>query len=85
MHLQALENAGISFKSLRGTAAAVLVGLWREEYKDLVLTPGSAEGGEEVRRYLGCSIGNSAARIAQFFGTIGPTEGIEAACSSSCS
>ncbi|XP_035716461.1 6-deoxyerythronolide-B synthase EryA1, modules 1 and 2-like [Folsomia candida] len=80
---EALENAGIPPMSLRGTAASVLVGMWRDEYKDLILTSGSSEGGEELRRYLGCSTGNAAARIAQFFRTTGPTEGIEAGCSSS--
>ncbi|XP_021959004.1 phenolphthiocerol synthesis polyketide synthase type I Pks15/1 [Folsomia candida] len=80
---EALEDAGIPPYSLRGTSSSVHVGSWRDEYKDLMLSSGSTEGGEELRRYLGCSIGNAAARIAQFFRITGPTEGIEAGCSSS--
>lgn len=81
--IQALESAGITPGSLRGTSAAVLMGIWRDEYKDLVVSSSSVIGGEELRRYMGCSIGSSASRIAQCFGMTGPTEGIELGCASS--
>lgn len=44
---------------------------------------GSTAGGEELRRYLGCSMGNAAARIAHALGTLGPAFATETGCSSS--
>lgn len=38
--------------------------------------------GNELRRYLGCSMGNAAARVAHTFGTIGPALSTETGCSS---
>lgn len=80
-HYQALEDAGIPPSTIHGTDAGIFLGFWREDYNDLLLQSGSSAG-NELRRYLGCSMGNAAARIAHVFGTTGPAIATETGCSS---
>ncbi|OXA40097.1 putative polyketide synthase 5 [Folsomia candida] len=78
---EALEDAGIPPSTIHGTDAGIFLGFWREDYNDLLLQSGSSAG-NELRRYLGCSMGNAAARIAHVFGTTGPAIATETGCSS---
>ncbi|XP_035716085.1 reducing polyketide synthase swnK [Folsomia candida] len=78
---EALEDAGIPPSTIHGTDASVLLGFWREDYNDLLVQTGSSAG-NELRRYLGCSMGTAAARVAHAFGTTGPALSTETGCSS---
>lgn len=76
---EALEAGGTPTSSVRGTELGLFFGLWRDEYKDIL----PQKGGQELRRYLGTSFGNAAARVAHFLGTTGPSFTVETGCSSS--
>lgn len=77
---EALENAGISARSLHGTAAGVFVGIGTTDYHRLLMARG-----ERVDAYAssGTALSVAAGRIAYLLGFHGPAISVDTACSSS--
>jgi acyl transferase domain-containing protein len=80
---EALENAGITAKSIRGTQTSVFVGLTTNDYSYLAVAGQSRS--EDVDPYV--AFGNAsnfaAGRLAYFLGVHGPAVVVDTACSSS--
>ena len=74
---EAIENAGVDPRSLRGTRVGLYIGLGGSEYRDLV----SASGFQDS--YLGTSGGMTTGRISYVFGLTGPAMSFDLACASS--
>ncbi len=73
---EALEDAGISPESLRGSSTGVYAGVGGSEYRDLIESSGKADS------YLGTTASVTAGRVAFALGLEGPAMAIDMACAS---
>ena len=76
---EALEHAGISPHSLRGSRSGVYAGIGISEYATLLAS--ATKDFFQLYGYLGTSASGAVGRVSSFFGLEGPALGLEAACS----
>ena len=78
---EALEDAGIRPRELRGSRAGVFAGIWNSDYRELVTAAGDIQG--NIYPTTGSSFSTAIGRIAFTLGLTGPAVAVDTACSSS--
>ena len=80
---EALEHAGITARTIRGTQTSVFVGLTTSDYALLAFDAKSSPGDVDPYVAFGNASNFAAGRLAYFLGVHGPAVVIDTACSSS--
>ncbi|MBK8266369.1 MAG: aminotransferase class III-fold pyridoxal phosphate-dependent enzyme [Nannocystis sp.] len=77
---EALEQAGQTMASLRGSATGVFVGVASDEYRDLAR---AHRGASDPHMFLGTRASTGVGRLSYWLGLQGPNMPVDTACSSS--
>lgn len=80
----ALEDAGLAYAQMEGSATAVVVGAKPEDHWDKLVAATSAAGPSHYDRFYisGAAHSTTSARVAHWLGTTGPISTVDSACAS---